>query len=93
LGFFPVLFLLFSSIPECQWSAGETSWKKIGEVVNAVSDSRKQSYQGREWDYVFDVQLDEGGPSLKLPYNVNGALLSVPQSVFFFFFPSPLLLV
>jgi len=28
-------------------------------------------YQGREYDYVFDVDIKDGVPALKLPYNVT----------------------
>ncbi|GAA5879981.1 hypothetical protein JCM8547_004831 [Rhodosporidiobolus lusitaniae] len=52
-----------------QWSAG--AWQKIGEVTDAVGSSRKQLYEGREYDYVFDIDLGTGGPNLKLPYNAN----------------------
>lgn len=45
---------------------------KIGEVVDAVGSGRKLSYEGKEYDYVFDVDIQEGVPPLKLPYNVNG---------------------
>ncbi|KPV75934.1 uncharacterized protein RHOBADRAFT_13968, partial [Rhodotorula graminis WP1] len=54
-----------------QWSAGSRSWQKIGEVTDAVGSSRKQLYQGREYDYVFDIDLGGGAPMLKLPYNTN----------------------
>lgn len=52
------------------------SWQKIGEVVDAVGSGRKQLYNGKEYDYVFDVDVQEGAPPLKLPYNANGAVLS-----------------
>ncbi|KAI8923447.1 WD40-repeat-containing domain protein, partial [Entophlyctis helioformis] len=54
-----------------QWSASQAQWIKIGEVVDAVGNSRKQVYQGKEYDFVFDVDVYEGAPPLKLPYN-NG---------------------
>lgn len=47
------------------------SWQKVGEVTDAVGSSRKQLYQGQEYDYVFDVDLGGGAPILKLPYNAN----------------------
>lgn len=28
-----------------------------------------QMHQGKEWDYVFDVDIAEGAPPRKLPYN------------------------
>lgn len=54
-----------------QWSANETTWAQIGEVVDAVGSGRKQLYEGKEYDYVFDVDVQEGVPPLKLPYNVS----------------------
>ncbi|KAI8812457.1 WD40-repeat-containing domain protein [Cladochytrium replicatum] len=54
-----------------QWVAGESRWEKIGEVVDAVGSGRKQTFAGREYDYVFDVEIGEGVPPLKLPYNAN----------------------
>ncbi|KAI8902774.1 WD40-repeat-containing domain protein [Globomyces pollinis-pini] len=52
-----------------QWSVSSFNWQKIGEVVDAVGSSRKQLYNGREYDFVFDVDVFEGQPPLKLPYN------------------------
>lgn len=50
-----------------QWSGG--IWVKIGEVVGATS--KKVSYEGKDWDFVFDVDIAEGQPPLKLPYNTE----------------------
>jgi phospholipase A-2-activating protein len=52
-----------------QWSRAEGQWMKIGEVVDAVGNSRKQVFAGKEYDYVFDVDIQEGAPPLKLPFN------------------------
>jgi phospholipase A-2-activating protein len=35
------------------------------------SNSGKQLYNGREFDYIFSVDIQDGIPPLKLPYN-NG---------------------
>jgi phospholipase A-2-activating protein len=59
------------SVEAHQWSAATTSWTKIGDVVNAVSQSQRQIYDGIEYDYVFSVDIQEGAPPLKLPYNVS----------------------
>lgn len=56
-----------------QWDAASSSWQKIGEVVDAVGQGRRQLYEGKEYDYVFDVDIQDGVPALKLPYNVTGA--------------------
>ncbi|KAF9520013.1 hypothetical protein BS47DRAFT_1370545 [Hydnum rufescens UP504] len=54
-----------------QWSTQSSSWQKIGEVVDAVGSGRRQLYQGKEYDYVFDVDIQDGVPPLKLPYNIS----------------------
>lgn len=43
-------------------------------MVDAIGQGRKQLYEGKEYDYVFDVDVSEGMPALKLPYNVSGKL-------------------
>ena len=59
-----------------QWDNG-SGWQKIGDVVDAVGSGRKQLYEGREYDYVFDVDVQEGAPPLKLPYNASGTHTSM----------------
>lgn len=54
-----------------QWDSEGNQWQKIGEVVDAVGSGRKQLYEGKEYDYVFDVDIQDGVPPLKLPYNAN----------------------
>jgi len=58
-----------------QWEAEKNKWIKIGTVVDAVGSSRKQLYEGKEYDYVFDVDIQDGAPALKLPYNASGIVL------------------
>jgi PFU (PLAA family ubiquitin binding) len=55
-----------------QWDSLGSKWQKIGEVVDAVGSGRKQLFDGKEYDYVFDVDIQDGVPPLKLPYNANG---------------------
>ncbi|GMM50977.1 Doa1 protein [Starmerella bacillaris] len=54
-----------------QYSGG--SWIRVGEVVgkNQQSSSKKQEFDGKSYDYIFDVDIADGVPPLKLPYN-NG---------------------
>ncbi|EPS37886.1 hypothetical protein H072_8514 [Dactylellina haptotyla CBS 200.50] len=54
-----------------QWSAGETTWEQVGVVAAAASSGRKVQYEGKDYDYVFDVDFEEGKPPLKLPYNAS----------------------
>ncbi|KAG0257129.1 hypothetical protein BG011_004150 [Mortierella polycephala] len=51
------------------WSNVEQSWSKIGEVVDAIGQHRKQLHDGIEYDHVFDIDVGEGVPALKLPFN------------------------
>ncbi|GLB34723.1 putative PFU (PLAA family ubiquitin binding) [Lyophyllum shimeji] len=60
-----------SNVEAHQWDSASNSWQKIGDVVDAVGQGRKQLYQGKEYDYVFDVDIQDGVPPLKLPYNVT----------------------
>jgi len=55
-----------------EWSGPAKTWQQIGQVVDAIGSGRKQLYEGKEYDYVFDVDVSEGIPPLKLPYNVTG---------------------
>lgn len=58
------------SVSAHQWSQGSQSWMNVGTVVDAIGSSgKKTSYAGRDYDYVFDVDIEDGKPPLKLPYN------------------------
>ncbi|KAJ7355951.1 phospholipase A-2-activating protein [Mycena albidolilacea] len=48
-------------------------WEKIGERVEASSsgDKTKTFFEGKEYDYVWSVAIEDGEPALKLPYNVS----------------------
>ncbi|KAI1170488.1 ubiquitin homeostasis protein lub1 [Nemania sp. FL0916] len=60
------------SVTAHQWSTGQQQWINVGTVVDAVGSSgRKVEYNGQSYDYVFDVAIEEGQPSLKLPYNLS----------------------
>ncbi|SNX84918.1 related to DOA1 - involved in ubiquitin-dependent proteolysis [Melanopsichium pennsylvanicum] len=54
-----------------QWSAASQQWVKIGEVVGGVGSGSKKLYEGKEYDYVFDVDIADGVPPLKLPFNLS----------------------
>ncbi|XP_074320902.1 uncharacterized protein LOC141657535 [Silene latifolia] len=52
------------------WNMREQKWDKIGEVVDGPGDGIKTAIlDGREYDYVFDVDIGDGEPTRKLPYN------------------------
>ena len=70
-----ILLLLPKLAPDrfsYQWDNTSHQWQKIGEVVDAVGSGRRQLYDGKEYDYVFDVDIQDGVPPIKLPYNANG---------------------
>jgi phospholipase A-2-activating protein len=55
-----------------QWSMSQQQWIKIGQVVDSASSGgTKTSYNGKEYDYVFDIDIEDGKPALKLPFNVT----------------------
>lgn len=60
------------SVTAHQWSMGQQQWISVGTVVDSVGSSgKKTSYLGKDYDFVFDVDIEEGKPPLKLPYNVS----------------------
>lgn len=51
------------------WDAAKSEWERIGEVVSGPDEGTgigKKCHQGREWDHVFDVDVADGAPQLKL---------------------------
>ena len=58
-----------------QWDSAESRWVKIGVAVGssdaAPAGSKKVNHLGTDYDYVFDIELDDSGPKLKLPYNLS----------------------
>ncbi|KAK9001372.1 hypothetical protein V6N11_083157 [Hibiscus sabdariffa] len=52
------------------WNMREQKWDKIGEVVDGPDDSMNRPVlDGVQYDYVFDVDIGDGEPIRKLPYN------------------------
>ncbi|NXD81565.1 PLAP protein, partial [Halcyon senegalensis] len=58
-----------------QWSVSEGRWIKIGDVVGSSGATQQTSgkvlFEGKEYDYVFTIDVSENGPSYKLPYNIT----------------------
>lgn len=52
-----------------QWDGQQ--WIKIGDVVDSKGGSVRQEFEGQLYDYVFDVQVEDGATSLKLPFNLS----------------------
>ncbi|CAH1990156.1 unnamed protein product [Acanthoscelides obtectus] len=51
---------------------GDTGhWEKIGDVMGGVEnkEGEKKKYEGKEYDFVFSVDVEDGKPPLKLPFN------------------------
>ncbi len=59
------------SVAAYSWSIAKQSWDMVGTVVDSVGSGQKVSYKGKEYDYVFDVDIEDGKSPLKLPYNVT----------------------
>lgn len=60
------------SVTAHTWSAATQEWIAVGTVVDSAGSSgRKTEYLGQDYDYVFDVDIEDGKPPLKLPYNVS----------------------
>lgn len=58
------------SVKAYSWSQAELKWHLLGDVTGGnSSDSGKQLYNGIEYDHVFSVDIEDGVPPLKLPYN------------------------
>lgn len=52
-----------------QWN--ENKWIKIGQMVDGSSSNQKQFYNGSYYDYVFNIDVEDGKPPLKLPVNIS----------------------
>jgi phospholipase A-2-activating protein len=60
------------SITAHTWSVSQQQWINVGTVVDAVgSTGKKVEYLGESYDFVFDVDIEDGKPPLKLPYNLS----------------------
>lgn len=58
-----------------QWSQGKMEWSKVGDVVGDANPdkdpSSKTVFEGKEYDFVFNVDIEDGVPPLKLPFNAG----------------------
>lgn len=57
-----------------QYSDLTSEWTKVGDVVSgsgSKEQNNKVEYEGKMYDFVFDVALEDNSPSFKLPFNVN----------------------
>ncbi|XP_041976319.1 phospholipase A-2-activating protein [Aricia agestis] len=52
------------------WDAAQGAWAEIGDVMGTQPPSEgKTMYQGKEYDFVFSVDIKDGEPPIKLPFN------------------------
>jgi phospholipase A-2-activating protein len=62
-----------------QWTTQGNTWVSVGTVVDAAGSTTKITYNGQDYDYVFDVDIEDGKPALKLPYNVSQSPFEVAR--------------
>jgi phospholipase A-2-activating protein len=74
----PLMINNNNEIEVYQWDSSASRWLKIGVAVGSSdaasggSGRQKVTYLGKEYDYVFDIELDDtGSQKLKLPYNLT----------------------
>ncbi|KAH9695976.1 phospholipase a2-activating protein [Citrus sinensis] len=61
------------------WDMKEQRWDKLGEVVDGPDDGMNRPIlDGIQYDYVFDVDIGDGEPTRKLPYN-RSVNINVPS--------------
>lgn len=61
-----------SNVVAYTWVDGENGhWEKVGLVLGSTdkTDKDKTMYEGQAYDFVFSVDVEDGKPPLKLPYN------------------------
>lgn len=55
-----------------QWT--KDKWECVGDVMGASGGTKETSgkslFEGKEYDYVFNVDITDSGPPIKLPYNI-----------------------
>lgn len=58
-----------------QWDSSKQEWTKVGDIVGSSGGTQQSSgktlFEGKEYDYVFSVDIEDGKPPLKLPFNVT----------------------
>ena len=63
-----------------QWSMSEHRWILVGDIVGDNTTPGRQLYKGVEYDYVFSIDIQDGVPPLKLPYNITEDAWVVAQT-------------
>ena len=63
--------------PEAKVPLCRAEWDRIGDVMSGEDSNAEggsvqvgsKMYNGQEWDFVFDVDVEDGMPVKRLPYN------------------------
>ncbi|KAJ2523091.1 WD repeat protein Lub1 [Coemansia sp. RSA 2049] len=67
-----IIFVKSGSFVEVyQWDQDSGKWNQVGQISDAAGQAVKKMFDGKEYDYVFDVDIQEGAPPLKLPFNAT----------------------
>ena len=63
------------------WNMATMVWDRIGEITDGPGDVSQggKMYNGKQYDYVFDVDIGDGVPQRKLPFNVGDNPVEVAQ--------------
>lgn len=63
------------------WNMGTMVWDRIGEITDGPGDVSQggKMYNGKQYDYVFDVDIGDGIPHRKLPFNRGDNPVDVAQ--------------
>ena len=61
--------------------SAEQKWTLIGDVIgnNDNVSTGKSTFGGKEYDYVFNIDIGDGIPPLKLPFNNDQDPYTVAQ--------------
>lgn len=53
------------------WNQDKYEWILQGEMIGKVNETEKKTYNGKEYDKVIQVEIDEGNRTVDLPFNVD----------------------
>jgi len=62
------------------WNSDRYIWELVGEAMGQKKGPKKQSFQGKEYDHVVDVELEPGLSPLQLPFNKDDDPLEVASA-------------
>lgn len=60
-------------LSKIKWSQLDNRWDYVGEAIQSQTRPKHQkAFEGKIYDYVFDVHMEDTGAVYKLPYNISG---------------------